>query len=112
MKLLIDIERLKNELGKNFNELEITNIIETLCRFPLMVELIKGKIFSENNFEIELKPINDILTTSDFEVNIPGIDSSKIISVEIPKLSYDSTDNFNLKLEVFPFKIINFKNKK
>jgi len=44
-----------------------------------------------------------LLRAHNFRIEGPGIDSKRVLSVELPKLSYGSSDLLTVKVEMWPF---------
>jgi len=110
MKSLLNEEKLKEDLlNEDFDWSQIERILKVLNKYPITIsEFKKGNVISGDGFEIKFSTNKDVLTNSDFEINIPGVDNRRICSLEIPKLSYDDIGVFKLKLEVYPFDISQF----
>ena len=106
--LKLDMNEIKKRLSATgLNEFILDSVIEVLMSIPIIVELEKGIITNEKDFEIKLDSSQNVLTTSNFTAKIPGINENQILSITIPKLSYNSSNVLILKIECYPFKIDN-----
>ena len=101
MDLALDLEELKNKFD-NKESYTKNEIIDILCRLPLMLKNIEGIEISGDKLNISISKYTD-----DFEIDIPDgfLNKQNLMSVEIPKLAYDERNLLKLKLEIFPFDI-------
>ena len=111
MNIQINHMELRDKLSKvGFTEEQCTQICEVLNRLPILTDLDSGIIDSGGNFKIrccnskmETPKKGEFQYAGYFDCEINGIDSRKIISVEVPKLSIEEVKPLRLKLEIMPF---------
>lgn len=117
----IDEEVLKKELlDLGYTNDDFDKIFKIMVKFPIIAELKNAKleVNAGEIFKIELinrkgetPSSEDIIDVGFFNCYINGIDSNKVVSVEIPKLTLEKCEPIKLKVEIMPFdfKLFNCK---
>lgn len=114
MGIKIDMDEFVKKLyNQGFSEEEVSKIISTFIEgIPMTVTPNTFNIDAGKNFNVKIYEPNgenptrkSVLLVSNFEADIDGIESSKILSIEIPKLDYRNNEALTIKVEYVPFEL-------
>jgi hypothetical protein len=116
MKIKINIEKFKLNLEKqgldNIVCDKVVKVLHESC-LPFIIEPTGEFIIDIGNGS-EIKLLNsdgeppketDVLSNGYFEAKIGGLDSNRIKSIELPKLSYEVLEVFTINVDFFPFEL-------
>lgn len=119
-KLRINYEEIIKRLeDEGFTEEEIKKIGHIFNTFPFIVDVNSGLVDVGEHFNIKIyntmmKTPNkkDYLYSGWFDLYIDGLDHTKILSVELPKLDIRTMDPLELKIEMLTTDLGDMKSEK